>query len=485
MTAQRYDVAVVGGGLAGIAAAVRLADAGATVALLEGRPRLGGATYSFRRGELTVDTGQHVFLRCYTDYLALLRRLGTAEAVEVQDRFDVPVLAPGRPVHRLRRTRGLPAPLHLLPALLGYAPLSVRERLGALRAAAALRFVDPDAPATDERSLGEFFAARHQSPDTVRRLWELIAVSALNVAPDGASLALAARVFRTGLLTSARAGDIGRPRIALSALHADPAVRVLGELGATVRTRCKVERISRSGADLTLSTSDGAVVARSVVLAVPHPAAARLVPPGAVEAPQRWAELSATAIVNVHLVYDRTVTGHGFAAAIDSPVQWLFDRTRESGLRSGQYLAVSLSAADALLGRPAAELIAEQRDALAALLPGARGAELTEAFVTREPRATFRQAPGTRAIRPATRTELPGLVLAGAWVGTGWPDTMEGAVRSGNTAADAVAEHLGGSAGPAGTRAAAGRPPDTPPSTVDEAASPTNLDPRLTSEAAS
>jgi squalene-associated FAD-dependent desaturase len=472
VTAQRYDVAVVGGGLAGIAAAIRLADAGAAVTVLEGRPRLGGATYSFRRGELTVDTGQHVFLRCYTDYLALLHRLGTADQIELQDRFDVPVLAPGRPDHRLRRTRGLPAPLHLLPALLGYAPLTIRERFGALRAAAALRFVDPDAPATDRRSLAEFFAAQHQSPDTVRRLWELVAVSALNVRPHDASLALAARVFRTGLLTSARAGDIGRPRVGLSALHADPAVRVLSELGATVRTRCKVERIAPSGADLAMSTSDGDVTARSVVLAVPHPAAARLVPPGAVEAPERWIDLSATAIVNVHLVYDRTVTEHGFAAAVDSPTQWLFDRTRESGLRSGQYLAVSLSAADVLMGRPAADLITEQRDALTALLPGTRGAQLTEAFVTREPRATFRQAPGTRALRPAVRTTLPGVALAGAWVGTGWPDTMEGAVRSGNAAADVIAEHLGAAAAP-GT------------STVDSTDPPTNLDPRLTSEAAS
>ena len=460
MTSTDYDVAVVGGGLAGIAAAVRLADGGARVALLEGRPRLGGATYSFRRGALTVDTGQHVFLRCYTAYLALLERLGTRDAVELQDRFDVPVLAPGRPPHRLRRTRGLPAPLHLLPALLRYAPLTVPERLRALRAAAALRFVDPDSAATDERSLGEFFAARHQSPDAVRRLWELVAVSALNVYPDDASLALAARVFRTGLLESARAGDIGRPRIPLAALHADPALRVLREAGATVRTRCKVDRIDPGP---TLSTSDGELSARAVVLAVPHPAAARLVPPGAVPDAHRWAALDATAIVNVHLRYDRPVTGHPFAAAVDSPVQWFFDRTRESGVDSGQYLAISLSAADALLGRPAAELIAEQRAAVEQLLPAARRAELTEAFVTREPRATFRQAPGTRALRPPTRTALPWLALAGAWVGTGWPDTMEGAVRSGNAAADAIAAHLG-----AGTT-----------STVDDP------DPRLTPEAAS
>jgi len=438
---QRYDVAVVGGGLAGIAAAIRLARRGARVTLLEGRPRLGGATYSFRRGELTVDTGQHVFLRCYTEYLALLAELGTRDAVEIQDRFEVPVLSPDAPPHLLRRARHLPAPLHLLGALAAYRPLSVRDRLRAMAAAAALRGVDPDAPGTDEHSLGEFFARHHQSDATVKRLWELVAVAALNVGPDEASLALAARVFRTGLLESASAGDIGRPRVSLSALHGEPAERRLAELGANVRTRYRVERIE-AGDGYRLHTADDAVEAGAVVLAVPHPVAAQLVPAGAVADPAAWAALSATAIVNVHLVYDRPVTDYGFAAAVDSPVQWLFDRTVESGLGSGQYLAISLSAADALVRRPAAELIAEQTAALARLLPAVGRATLTEAFVTREPRATFRQAPGTGAIRPAAGTGLPGLALAGAWTGTGWPDTMEGAVRSGHTAADVV-ERMG------------------------------------------
>ncbi len=452
---QRCDTVVVGGGLAGIAAAVRLADGGARVTLLESRARLGGATYSFQRGPLTVDTGQHVFLRCYTAYLELLDRLGTRSAVTLQDRFEVPVLVPGRAPHLLRRSRSLPAPLHLLPALATYRPLSVRDRIAAMRAAAALRLIDPDAPGTDSHSLGEFFAHHRQSPEVVRRLWELVAVAALNVPPDDASLALAARVFRTGLLESADGGDIGRPRTSLAALHADPAGPLLHRLGAQVRTRCRVTAIEPEPGGFVLSTPDGPVRARSVVLAVPHPTAARLVPPGAVADPGRWAGLSATAIVNVHLVYDRPVTGYEFAAAVDSPVQWVFDRTAEAGLAAGQYLAVSLSAADHLVRRPAAELITEQRQALAGLFAPAGGATLTDAFVTREPQATFRQSPGSRALRPAAATALPGLALAGAWTDTGWPDTMEGAVRSGHTAADVVAAALGAPPGPS-DRSAAG-----------------------------
>jgi len=174
---------------------------------------------------------------------------------------------------------------------------------------------------------------------------------------------------------------------------------------------------------------------------VPHEAAARLIPAGALppETVAGWAGLGASPIVNVHVIYDRPVTDLPFAAAVDSPVQWVFDRTAISGLsRTGtgqQYLAISLSAADEYVDVPAAQLRERFIPALAELFPAAREAEVTEFFVTRERRATFRQAPGSGALRPQPGTELPGLVLAGAWTDTGWPDTMESAVRSGLAAA--------------------------------------------------
>jgi squalene-associated FAD-dependent desaturase len=467
------DAVVVGGGLAGIAAAVRLADDGASVVLLESRPRLGGATYSFQRGGLAVDTGQHVFLRCYTEYRALLARLGTARLAEIQDRFEVPVLAPGAPPHRLRRSGWLPPPAHLLPAIASYRPISVGHRLAAMRAARAMGRLDPDAPGLDDRSLGEFFTETRQPPEVVRRLWELVTVAALNIDPDHASLALAARVFRTGLLTDARAGDIGRPRTTLDALHGAPAARLLADLGVTVHTGERVTAIEPlGGAGFVVHHPAGPTRAGAVVLAVPHQAAAKLVPAGAVEDPRRWARLGESAIVNVHVVYDRRVTELEFAAAVDSPVQWVFDRTRESGLHAptgahaagpggGQYLAVSLSAADALVRVPAAELVRQQVAALAALFPAAREDRVREAFVTREPRATFRQAPGSRAFRPPARTALDGLVLAGAWTDTGWPDTMEGAVHSGNLAAGLVSRRRSAAASSGSRAAAAGADPRT------------------------
>ena len=447
-------VAVIGGGLAGITAAIALAEAGAAVTLLEARPRLGGATCSFTRDGLTVDTGQHVFLGCCTAYRDLLGKLGMTEHAPVQDRFDVTVLAPGPTPRRgrLRRT-ALPGPLHMLPALGRYPFLSLTERTSVARPALAMRRVDPADPKVDEQRFGDWLAARGQNERARRALWDLFTVSALNIAGDDASLSLAAIVIKTGLLGKNNAADIGVPALPLGELHGDAGATLLTKLGAQVLINAKVSAIE-PGADpaarfrvrLARAEDDAAlpaeILADAVVLAVPHEAAARLIPPGALpEATVAgWAGLGASPIVNVHVIYDRPVMDLPFAAAVDSPVQWVFDRTRISGLdRSSpggaQYLAISLSAADHYVDVPAAALREQFVPALAELFPAAREAQVTEFFVTRERRATFRQAPGTARLRPPPATNTPGLVLAGAWTATGWPDTMEGAVRSGLLAA--------------------------------------------------
>jgi uncharacterized protein with NAD-binding domain and iron-sulfur cluster len=481
-------VAVIGGGLAGITAAIALAEAGAAVTLLEARPRLGGATCSFARDGLTVDTGQHVFLGCCTAYRDLLGKLGMTEHAPVQDRFDVTVLAPGPTPRRgrLRRT-ALPGPLHMLPALGRYPFLSLTERTSVSRPALAMRRVDPADPGVDEQRFGDWLAARGQSERARRALWDLFTVSALNIAGDDASLSLAAIVVKTGLLGKNSAADIGVPALPLGELHGDAGATLLAKLGAQVLIGAKVAAIEPGAIERgpiqpgaiepgepptspTSPTSPGdptrpgfrvrlarpadpadpdsaaalpaEILADAVVLAVPHEAAARLVPPGALPdaTVAGWAGLGASPIVNVHVIYDRPVTDLPFAAAVDSPVQWVFDRTRISGLDRGspgraQYLAISLSAAEEYVDVPAAALREQFVPALAELFPAAREAQVTEFFVTRERRATFRQAPGTARLRPRAATNLPGLVLAGAWTATGWPDTMEGAVRSGLLAA--------------------------------------------------
>jgi squalene synthase HpnD len=436
---------VIGGGLAGLTAAIELAEQGAQVTLLEAKPRLGGATCSFSRDGLTVDTGQHVFLRCCSAYQGLLAKLGMTANATIQPRFDVTVLSPGSASPRrarLRRT-ALPGPLHMLPALARYPFLSLAERAVVSRASLAMRRVDPADPAVDSVRFGDWLAARGQTEHARRMLWDLFTVSALNIAGDDASLSLAATVVKTGLLGANDAADIGVPALPLGELHGDAAARLLTKLGAEVKLGTKAAAIQPQAGEFTVrlerATDGKDLKADAVVLAVPPEQAARLIPPDALPPAtvSGWSGLGASPIVNVHVIYDRKVMDLPFVAAVNSPVQWIFDRTRISGLATPghQYLALSESAGDEYADMKVAELRELFVPALAELLPAARDANVAEFFVTREPRATFRQVPGTAALRPAAGTKLPGLVLAGAWTGTGWPDTMESAVRSGLAAA--------------------------------------------------
>jgi hydroxysqualene dehydroxylase len=444
-------VAVVGGGLAGISAALRLADTGCAVTVVEAKPRLGGLTASFRRGDLDVDTGQHVFLRCCTSYRALLDRLHVTPMTTLQERMDVEVVR-ARDGRRARLHRGgLPVvaglPLHLAASLLGYSVLPISARLSTTRAALALRSVDPADPMTDERSFGSWLAGHSQSPDAVEALWDLVGVATLNARAADASLALAATVFQLGLLTDAGAADIGWSNVALQELHGDSALRELAVAGVEVRLHCRAEAVEARGHGWTvrLATDDGAgdgageIAADAVVVALPPAPAERVLPVNAVDLAAGWSSrLGSTPIVNVHAVFDRTVMDEAFLACVGSPLQWLFDRSAPAGLRTGQYLAASLSAADEVAAQPVGEIRSRLLPELERVLPRVRGATLLDFFVTREPHATFRQAPGSGRWRPGTTTRLPGLVLAGAHTATGWPATMEGAVRSGNDAADAV-----------------------------------------------
>jgi squalene-associated FAD-dependent desaturase len=426
---------VVGGGLAGISAALDLADAGVRVTLLEVRPRLGGAAYSFEHDELEVDNGQHVFLRCCTEYRALLERLGVVGDTVLQERLSIPVLAPDGTRATLRRS-GLRAPLHLVGSLASYPFLSGVERLRTARVAIALSRLDREDPAHDERSFGDWLRDRGESPAAVEALWDLLALPTLNLHANEASLALAATVFQIGLLESADAGDVGYARVPLSRLHSDPAERALRAAGVEVRTRTRVQGLVTSDAGVTVTSDAGPLDAERVVLAVPHMRAAGLLPPGAVDQPIE--QLGSSPIVNLHVVYDRRVTELPFAAGVRTPVQWLFDRTQSSGLKSGQHLAISLSGARGEMDRTNGELRERFLPALEELLPGAREATVRDFFVVRENNATFRSTPGVQKLRPGARTRVKGIFLAGAWTDTGWPATMEGAVRSGHAAAQAA-----------------------------------------------
>lgn len=459
----RRTAVVVGGGLAGATAALRLADAGVRTTLLEARPRLGGLAFSFHRdspaGPLTVDNGQHVHLRCCTAYTWFLERVGAAGLAPLQRRLDVPVLDAGPARHRLARLRrsALPVPLHLAASLAGYRHLSLAERAAVGRAALALRNVDPADPALDGVDFATWLHRHGQSERAVEALWNMVGTATLNARASNASTGLAAKVFKTGLLSAPGAADIGVSRVPLGHLHDTLARAALEAAGVRVLTGARVRAVSGDGEGSWRVTTgrggagaDGADArdgsespshgtdrhdADAVVLAVPQQEAHALLPEGALADPGRLLGIGSAPILNLHVVYDRPVLRRPFFATLGSPVQWVFDRTEPSGLGEGQYLAVSQSAAAAEIDRPVAELRQRYLPELARLLPAARDAAVRDFFVTRERHATFDPRPGVGRLRPAARTALPGLSLAGAWTDTGWPATMESAVRSGTTAA--------------------------------------------------
>lgn len=457
-TSERHAV-VVGGGIAGVTAALRLADAGLRVTLLENRPRLGGLAFSFRRGELTVDNGQHVYLRCCTAYRWFLDRVDGARLAPLQPRLDVPVLDaahPGGPrLGRLRRT-ALPVPLHLAASLARYPHLSLGERAAVGRAAFALRGLDPADPALDGVDFATWLRRHGQSARAVEALWDLVGVATLNATAPNASMALAAMVFRTGLLSDPGAADIGWARVPLGELHDTLARKALDTAGVRTELRTRVSELTRADdGRWNVTAGTGRLTADAVVLAVPQREAHALLPEGALDDPDRLLAIGTAPILNLHVVYDRPVLRRPFFAALGSPVQWVFDRTDASGMpawgsrgdgggrRAGQYLALSQSAAEDEIDTPVSVLRERYLPELERLLPATRGAEVRDFFVTRERTATFAPAPGVGRLRPAARTNAPGLFLAGSWTATGWPATMEGAVRSGLSAAGAALAALG------------------------------------------
>jgi uncharacterized protein with NAD-binding domain and iron-sulfur cluster len=489
-------VIVVGGGLAGITAALDCAAVGAEVTLLEVRRRLGGAAYSFHREGLEMDNGQHVFLRGCVAYRGLLARLGSDHLVEVQPRLEIPVLKPGARPYILRRS-SLPAPLQLTGALARYPHLTVMQRLRAARAALALMRLGRSRSGRrelelDELTLGGWLARHGQDGEAIAALWDLIALPTLNIRAAEASLALGEFVFRAGLLTDTAAGDIGFHRGTLSEVIARPAAAALAAAGVTVRLGWGAQRVERAGEGFLVRArgaraepevagageaggdgasggdgepradserggdgerdgADDGLAADAVIVALPHMRAARLLERLLGEAARRLQRLGVSPIVNLHVLYDRQVCSEPFAAGVGTPVQYLFDRSAAAGAPAGsQYLAVSLSGAEEEMGMSVERLRERYLPALAELLPRARAATVESFLVTREHAATFRAAPGVASLRPPAESGLDGLLLAGAWTATGWPATLEGAVLSGHAAAEGALRALGLREAPAG-----------------------------------
>ncbi|MBD0291522.1 MAG: FAD-dependent oxidoreductase [Thermoleophilia bacterium] len=412
-------VAVVGGGLAGLAAALELVDRKHDVVLLEARPTLGGAVQTLpERAEDPTpppDNGQHIALGCCTAYLEFLRRVGSAGRV-VRAPLSLPVIGEGGRVARL----GVGA-----AALLRYRHVSLADRLAIARVTRSLARLD--AERLDDESFASLLRRLGQSQAAIDRFWDVFMRPALNARSEEASAGLAVFTVKTALLAGAGASDLVVPAAPLGAVHGDAAAAALLVAGADLRLGARVIALEDDAAVL----ADGErVEAGGFVVALPPREGARLL--GEPEPP-----LADSPIVSVHLLFDRPLLRAPLAALLGSPAHWVFDRgklTRHPPSR-GQYLTVVAS------GAP--ELAATRGRGLVELMAGALSerlgrAELLWSRVSREPAATFLGAPGTAAHRLGAATGRPNVARAGAWTDTGWPATMESAVRSGRAAARLV-----------------------------------------------
>lgn len=415
-SARRLSTVVIGGGLAGLAAALELADAGQDVTLLEARPTLGGAVQTLpeREGDPPPppDNGQHVALGCCTAYVGFLERIGQAGALR-RERLALPVIG----------ADGSVAVLGAGPvSLLRYRHISLAERISV--ATVARRLGKLNSAAHDQETFAGLLRRLGQSQRVIDRFWDVFMRPALNLRSEEASAALGLFTVQTALLGGREASDLLLPTAPLGEMHGGAAGRALEVAGARVELRARVEALE---ADAAVLASGERIRGDAFVVALPPAESAELLGEPA-------PALEDSPIVSVHLLFDRRLMEPSLAALLGSPAHWVFDRGRLTGNvpERGQYLTVVASGAPELAetrGRELVELMAKE------LTERLGRAELLWSRVSREPGATFAGRPGTAAARQGVETSRPNVARAGAWTATGWPATMEGAIRSGQVAA--------------------------------------------------
>ena len=445
-------VTVVGGGVAGMSAACALAEAGLRVQLVERRGYLGGRASSYLHpgvGEV-IDNCQHVVFGCCTNVMGFYRRVGVAGKIQFTD--EMTMIEPGGRRSALGPSRiggfTLPAPLHALPKLMAASAFTWADKLALARAFGAVARGDANDP---NENLADWLKRQKQTPGAVERFWRLVIASALNAEIETLSVPYAAMVIRGRFMDSVFGGAMGMGRVPLSELYAGVVkfLEVRGGglvLNTTIEGGAQDEETSQWVLH-TRSSAAGAGEMRSdyVVVALPFEGMAKLVPglppfegvdalTKQIERHEHWP------LCSVHLWFDREITDLDHAVLLDREIHWLYNQSKLQGRATdeGHYIELVISAtrAFAALSREAA--IEQALRELAEFFPAVKEAKLIKAVLVKEVRATFGVPPGIDAARPGAVSPWPGLFLAGDWVRTGWPSTMESAARSGHLAAEAV-----------------------------------------------
>jgi len=440
------EVIIIGGGFAGLAAGVALAEAGRRVRLLEQKPYLGGRARSFQEATTgsVVDNGQHLLMGCYHATLKFLETIGTRDTISFGPQLRVQFLDPGRKVTELR-CPDLPSPWHLMAGVFLSSSFSFSEKLDVLRMGRALRSgksLPATASATDRLTVEEWLARLGQSERLRRNFWDLLCIAAMNEDPRIASAVLFERVLRRALFTSPLDSRLGVPRKGLSECYTDAATRTIRGRGGQVELRRDVRGfLTSEGACKGVRLGDGTVIeGDTVVSAVPWYVFPGLLPPDTMSSEPFFSRLlgfQPAPIISIYLWFDRPVTTLDFAGLRGTTIQWLFNKGRLMGTGES-YISLVLSGAHEHIGRSKDDLRDMALRELASLLPEVRDAKLVHSLVIKERFATFSPCVGVESMRPSAGTPIRGLYLAGDWTDTGLPATIEGAVESGYTAAQKI-----------------------------------------------